>query len=267
MSLLFITNLFRTALAFTLLLTSSHSIFAQLPAINSLKQTASTLIKTSPPKSETESGVAKPKFDLKVGTLSYQARIESGSQTIKLTTKRTIAEENGVWVITEIAQSDQGEARDQTTLEKITLKPLKRSVKQGPLMLDLTFKQNKVIGTMTASGKTSPIDLDITESIISDGAGMDAFISSLPLAENFKTTIHIFNLQRMQPQEVQMNVIGSEKVTVPAGTFEAFKLTSKATEINADTTQYWIAKDTHKILKAVLTLQQAGVTITAELMP
>ncbi|HYE71816.1 MAG TPA: hypothetical protein VEF04_00740 [Blastocatellia bacterium] len=265
------TTLFRNVSIGFCLLTFSTANTAQVPFTGSakyaLKQTASTIIKKTQPKPDAASGAAKSKAALRTGTTSYQAKIESGTQTVKVTTKRTITEEGGAWVITEIAQSQQGQARDQITLEKASLKPLKRSVKQGPMMLDLVFKEDKVIGTMTTNGNTNPVDIDISGPVFSDGAGFDAYISTLPLAVGYTTTLSIFNLQKLKPQNVQLSVTGSERVTVPAGTFEAFKLSSKSLESDLSTTEYWIAKETRKVLKAVLSLPQAGVTITAELMP
>ena len=66
----------------------------------------------------------------------------------------------------------------------------------------------------------------------------------------------------------QLKVLGSESVTVPAGTFEAFKVEITSADNDVDKTTVWIAKDTRRALKisAVLAALNGG-TITSELMP
>jgi hypothetical protein len=63
-----------------------------------------------------------------------------------------------------------------------------------------------------------------------------------------------------------LKVVGVESVTVPAGTFEAYKVEITSADNEADKTTVWIAKDSRKVAKisAVLT-QLNGAILTSEL--
>jgi hypothetical protein len=153
-------------------------------------------------------------------------------------------------------------------LDQGSLRPTKRTIRQGQIAIDLTFSANQVSGTVTMNGNSRPVSADLGGPFITDGAAMDAFVTSLPLAEGYLTTFRVFHLQRLRSQLTQLNVVGVEKITVPAGTFEAYKITLKPLESGAESTTLWVAKDSRKLVKAALALPQAkGVAMTAELLP
>jgi len=49
-------------------------------------------------------------------------------------------------------------------------------------------------------------------------------LSCLPLAEGYSTTYRNFDVQQQKVKLMQLKVTGVEKVTVPAGTFDAYKV-------------------------------------------
>ena len=66
---------------------------------------------------------------------------------------------------------------------------------------------------------------------------------------------------------MQLKVAGTESVTVPAGTFDTFKVEVSA-EGDAGKTTLWIAKESHNAVKIATTLPaMGGATMMAELMP
>jgi len=92
-------------------------------------------------------------------------------------------------------------------------------------------------------------------------------LAMLPLATNYRTTFLNFDLQKQKPQTKQLKVIGMESVTVPAGTFDAFKVELVTADDEADKQTIWIAKDTHKVLKIMATLPSlGGAVLTSELV-
>jgi phosphoribosylcarboxyaminoimidazole (NCAIR) mutase len=88
-------------------------------------------------------------------------------------------------------------------------------------------------------------------------------ITCLPLAEGYSATFRNFDLQQMKPKVQQLKVAGSEKVTVPAGSFEAYKVEITSAEGGPDQMTLWVAKDSRKAVKMATAM--AGMTITAEL--
>ncbi len=212
--------------------------------------------------------VPKPAVDLQPMKASYQVKIEVGGQTISLSVTAEIKEENGTWVATELAKTAQGEVSDKTVIEKGSLILLKRSIKQGSVFdIDVEFKDKKATGAMTASGQSRPIAADTGGVMFADGAGTYFVIATLPLAEGYTTTFRNFDLQKQKDSVKQLKVIGTEKVTVPAGTFEAFKIEITSAEGDAGKTTVWIAKSSRKHLKTTASSPQMnGAVITSELL-
>ena len=56
--------------------------------------------------------------------------------------------------------------------------------------------------------------------------------------------------------------MGAESVTVPAGTFDAFKVAVVDADNEADKQTIWIAKDSHKVVKIVAALPSLGALLT-----
>ena len=65
-----------------------------------------------------------------------------------------------------------------------------------------------------------------------------------------------------------LKVVGTESVTVPAGTFDAYKVELASADGGADKQTLWIAKDSRKPLKMTAVLaSMGGATMTMELLP
>ena len=103
--------------------------------------------------------------------------------------------------------------------------------------------------------------------MFADGAGAFEVIASLPLADGYSLTFRNFDVLKQKPQMKQLKVLGSESVTVPAGTFDAYKLEIVA-DNDADKQTVWIDKATRKVLKISAVLPNLnGAILTTELTP
>ncbi len=211
-------------------------------------------------------GTPKPAADLRPGTATYSAKIEVGGQTIPMTVTSEIKEENGAWVVTESAKMQMGDIVDRAVLEKGSLVLTRRSIKQGPIAIELEFKNKKASGTMNMSGQARPISVDLGGALFADGAGAHDVLASLPLAEGYSATFRNFDVQTQKVKLMQMKVVGVEKVTVPAGTFDAYKLEITSAEGEGGKTTVWIDKEGRKAIKTIATLPQMnGAVVTSEL--
>jgi dipeptidyl aminopeptidase/acylaminoacyl peptidase len=213
-------------------------------------------------------GVPKAAFPLTVGTSSYAGKIEAGGQSIPMTTTQTIEEQPGTWVITGTAKLPMGDATDVTTLDKATLVARKRSVKQGPAVIEVSFAEGKATGTVAMGGDPKPVSVDIGGELFADGIAASDVIASLPLAEGYSTSFRNFDLRQQRVQLKQAKVAGAESVTVPAGTFQAWKVEVTSAEGEPGQMTIWVAKDSRKVVKTSATIPQMGdAVITSELQP
>ena len=211
-------------------------------------------------------GTPKPAVDLAPSTANFKATIAVNGQTIPMDITSTVKDDNGAWVASETAKTPMGDMTDTTTLEKGTLVVKNRSVSQGPVAITIAFEGNKATGTMTMNGQSKPIDADLGGALFADGAGTHNAIASLPLAEGYTATFRNFNVQSQKVALKQLKVVGVEEVTVPAGTFKAWKVEESSAEGEPGATTIWVATDSRKVVKISATLpQMGGAVLTSEL--
>ena len=223
---------------------------------------------TLPKTISSTSELPKPAVDLRPGTYNYKASLAVGGQEMPLTMKTDIKEENGAWTVNETAVFPQGEVSDVSTIEKGSLLLKRRFIKQGPMTIEMNVAPNKLSGTTTMNGHSKPSDADPGGALFADGAGTFEVIASLPLADGYSLSFRNFDMQKQKPQIKQLKVLGTESVTVPAGTFDAYKLEIVAADNEADKQTVWIDKQSRKVLKisAVITSMN-GAILTSELTP
>ncbi len=187
------------------------------------------------------------------------------TQKIPLTETTTIAESDGAWTVTDAADTPMGQMTDTATLDKATLTVRKRSVKQGPVDIELAVEGNKATGSVNMNGKETPISADLGGPLFAETGGMQV-IALLPLADGYTTTFRNFDLQKQKVKLLALKVAGSESVTVPAGTFDAFRIEISSADGGSDKQTVWIAKDPRKAVKVSAVLaEMGGATLTAEL--
>jgi len=208
----------------------------------------------------------KPAVDLRPGTHNYKASIALGGQEIPLTMQTDIKEENGAWTVNETAQTPQGPIVDVTTIEKGSLLLKHRLIQQGPITIEMNVSPNKVTGTTNMNGQSKPIDVDPGGALFADGAGTFEVIASLPLADGYSLSFRNFDVMKQKPQMKQLKVVGTESVTVPAGTFDAYKLEIVAADNDADKQTVWIDKASRRVLKISAVIPSLnGAILTSEL--
>jgi dipeptidyl aminopeptidase/acylaminoacyl peptidase len=214
--------------------------------------------------------VSAPKtaMDLQPGEYKYKAMIEVSGQQIPLSVSTTIKEEGGAWTATDTFDTPNGTVVQVASLEKGTLIIRKLNVKQGPLVLDLSFTDSKASGNMNMGGQDHTVAVDLGGPLFADGPAAKQSISCLPLAEGYTTTYRNFDVQQQKVKLLQLKVTGTEKVTVPAGTFDAYKVEISSADGGADKQTLWVTPDTHKPVKQSAVLpSMGGAVLTQELMP
>ena len=189
-----------------------------------------------------------------------------GGQTIPLALSREVKEDGGNWVVIESVQTPMGPAVDSAVLDKQTLVLRKRSIKQGPMAVELAFDGGKASGTVAMGGEPKPVAVDLGGELFADGAGSMDVLALLPLAADYTTTFRNLDVQKQKLALKQLKVVGQEDVTVPAGTFKTWKAEVTSADGEPGQTTIWVAADTHRAVKATATLpQMGGAVFTAEL--
>jgi hypothetical protein len=211
-------------------------------------------------------GAPRPASELKAGITKFKATIVMGSQSINLSVATEIKEEGGQWVIVDNMKTPMGEAVDTTSLEKGSLLFVKRKVVQGPMVVELAYAGRKMTGTMKTGGQEHPVDAELGGPLFGEGAGGMQVLATLPLEQGYKTAFRNFDLQKSKEKLMQLEVTGSEKVTVPAGEFDAWKVEIKPSDGSSGKETLWVDKANHRMVKSASVMpEMGGATITMEL--
>jgi hypothetical protein len=71
----------------------------------------------------------------------------------------------------------------------------------------------------------APFEVDLGGAVFADGAGYEpSFWRRCPSPRGYTTVFRNFDLNTQKPTVKELKVVGVEKVTVPAGTFDAYKV-------------------------------------------
>src|SRR5258708_24043500 len=223
---------------------------------------------TLPKKVDATASAPKPAVDLSAGTFKYKATIAAGDQTIPLTTTTEIKEAGGNWIATETSDTPFGKLVDVSTIEKGSLALKHRSIDQRGVVIELDFKDNRVTGTMTVNGETKPISGDVGGVVFADGGGAVDVIARFPVAAGYATTVRNFDVEKQKFGIKQLKVVSTESITVPAGTFDAYKVESIATDDDANKQTIWNERHSHNVVKISAKLPSlGGALLTSELVP
>lgn len=225
-------------------------------------------VKLAPKVDASAATIPKTATGLTPGVYKYQAKISAGGQEIPIKLSTTIKEEGGAYIATDTMETPMGPVTDEATLDKATLELKKRSLRQGPMALDVAYADGKASGKMAMNGKDRPIAADTGGALFADSAAAQFSIGALPLADGYKATYRNFDLQVQKQKLMQLQVAGSESITVPAGTFDCYKVEQSSAEGGPEKATIWIDKATRKSVKVNSILPAMnGATLVMELLP
>lgn len=201
---------------------------------------------------------------LETAPASYAVTMGMGGQSMNMTVASTVTEEGNTYVVTDTATLPQGTVTDKATYDKATLAIRSRNIAQGPMTITVNFTDTGATGTMNMGGKETPIKVDLPGGLFADGPGSYRAIAALPLKEGYSTTFRNFDVQRQKVTVKQAKVTGTESVTVPAGTFTAWKVEISSAEGEPGQQTAWIDTASRRVVKSSATLPN-GATVTSEL--
>lgn len=208
-----------------------------------------------------------PVEDLKPGKFTYKTTIAVSGQTINLDKTTEVVADGDAWKVTESVVSPMGTMSDESWVTKKTLLPIKRTAKQGPATIEMAYGADKITGSMNMGAGAKPFDAKSGGPMFADGGGASMVLASLPIKEGYTTTYRNFDLQSQQAKLFALTVAGKESVTVPAGTFEAYKIEVKPADGTAGSQTIWVAADgSRRVLKEEAVIpSMGGATMVAEL--
>lgn len=217
----------------------------------------------SPPATRGCGPEVAPLRDLEATSLHYRGTFTVAGLATPATSSVTVTPHPaGGWAVTERAQLPRGVAMDSARLDAHTLAPRERVIQQGTTHVALRFADQHATGTITKGAQVHPISVDLCGSLVGDGAGAFLVIGRLPLGAGYHTIVRHLDMQTAKTTVRRLSVIGSERVSVPAGSFDSWKVEISDAD-NATPSTIWIDKTT--LVPVKFSASQGTVTIAMEL--
>src|ERR1700746_911957 len=201
-------------------------------------------------------GMPKQAVNLPVGTWKYADVLPGSTKpNADSTSSISIKDDGGAWTITTAYEFAQGPVTAVSTVEKGTLVLRKESFKHflhkdqpwKPVAINLDFTGDKPPGFIKyLIDPDKPVAMDLGGPVFTYPAG---WIGCLPLGDGYSTTFRYFDVDRLPitPQaaikRVQLKFVGMERVTVPAGTFDSYKVELTSADGRSNRETLWIDKD------------------------
>jgi dipeptidyl aminopeptidase/acylaminoacyl peptidase len=209
---------------------------------------------------------------IKPATLKYASVAAVQGQNIDISSavgcSKAKRGDQAVWRLISEQSSPMGTAIDTFDVDLETLLPVYRGVKQGGTTVMVNYSLTEIDGMINMQGQEMPLTSKLEAPVFGSDAALDIVLSSLPLDTGYKTTLRTFDLMSQSIKVMSVKVIGVESVTVPAGTFETFKVELKNMDGEPGGGTVYIDKTkAHHMVKSEMVLppMMGGGTITSEL--
>jgi dipeptidyl aminopeptidase/acylaminoacyl peptidase len=212
-----------------------------------------------------------PAVPLAPGTSTYRSTIALASQTREMTVTTEIKDDPNGLLITDsatggAAAGPAASVVDTSLVDKATLQLKNRTLAQGANKIEYNVKDGKAVGEFLVNGQSRPFAAEIGGGLFNDGAGFYQSLATLPLAAGYAIAFRSFDVQAQRARTVRLHVTADEPVTVPAGTFDCFRMELSTPDDGARTT-VWVAKSDRRVVKFVgVRPQLQGATLTSELV-
>lgn len=225
------------------------------------------------PKRE-ETGEVLKSFDgskIQPTSSKYVIKIDTRGQKFDINVNRDITKsklnDKDVFVIVEVASGIMG-GNDTLIVDANTLLPIKRNVKQGPATIQLNFATDKIEGQIEAGSQKMPVNIKIDSPVITEGAGIELALKTLPLKKGYKAFFNQIDIMRAGTKKMIINVLDVEKVTLPSGEYEAYKIEIKPSDGDEGAQTLWLDTNDKILLKseAKLGAMMGGGNVTVEIV-
>lgn len=208
---------------------------------------------------------------LDTGSMQYTTTLEMQGREINVDITRKVEqatfEDQSVWRIADQAQTSMGSSTDTVLVDRENLVTKFRSASQGGGTMRVRYSNEMVTGQIQARGQSIDINKKLEAPVLSDGAGLDIFVTGLPLETGYEATLRTFNSQQQQAVPMTLEVTGTETIDVPAGTFDTFVVEITPVEEGNKRTLYVSQEAAHTMVRKQRSLpaQMGGGTATTEL--
>ena len=214
------------------------------------------------PKEALES--ARPRLDgseLTEATYAYDLKLDMPDRLIEVASTvawaKATRNDQEVWRVTTTNESELGTSVDTLYLGAADLRPLYRTIEEGPLRLALDYAIDVIKGTVTMpEDEQVPIDVPLNRPVVGH---LETALSVMPIEPGFDVRLRNFDPMLNKLRHWAVTVVDAETVTTPTGSIDAYRVELRDAEDSAgEPGIYWLSQTApHRIVKSESTLPTA----------
>lgn len=226
------------------------------------------------PEKKTTSVEKVSEFDasgINMDAVNYLITIDARGQQMNMNMSRkfaktTLDDQEVITIIDEASGMMAG--ADTLYVNGANLLPIKRSAKQAMAKINVEFGKEKIEGLISAGPQQMPIDVKVDSPVLTDGAGTEIAVASLPLSENYSIQIDQFDMMGGNVKPLSVTVAGEEVIEINGKSYNVFKVEVTPVEDDNAGTIMWITKEDKKIVKTEnkLPAMMGGGTVISEIV-
>ncbi|HET9839009.1 MAG TPA: hypothetical protein VFR84_12295 [Candidatus Angelobacter sp.] len=254
----------RSVIPVVLLLCQSSPLFGQAALLNGRAHPSNKSVSQ-----QDRTALPKPAVAPAAGTWKYSSRDDVPANpnltNDHSTSTVTVKDDGDSWTITSAWEFPAGPVTDVLTLDKATLAVRKEVFRHflhtdqpwKPIAIDLDFSGNKVNGVMKYVDRPDKqVATDLSGPLFAVSS-VDITVACLPLTAGYATTFRYFDVERLalkaqapdREKQLNLRVVGAERVTVPAGTFDSWRVELTSPD-GSSKESLWISKDSRTPVKS-----------------
>jgi len=169
---------------------------------------------------------------LEPAVLSYDATVKTGGRAMDLSSTLTVTSSStegaDTWTIVNKINTPGGRTIDSLVVDRSSLLPLSRR-RRGGTDLDITYAGLSEASTAgsgkgTVSGMVGeePVSVTLNGPVLAGGVHDVIVLGAMPLEPGFRAVLRVFSPQDQSTKSAKFEVVGTETVETPAGTFETY---------------------------------------------
>ena len=204
------------------------------------------------------------------GTWRYAAVVEAGDERQDLgprtvTIAPTTTDHEDTWLVV-LAMEIQGQQlTDSVVMRRATLTPVSRHTVMTDSDLLLATDDSMAHGLLTVGHNLVPLNVPFHGHSFLNYYTLRAALAELPLAQGWTGTASVLELggdPLFSP--VTLTVTGAQRISTQAGAFDCWQVAVAGSGINEN---YWVAKDTHDVVRTREPIGDHGAILQLDLLP
>jgi hypothetical protein len=193
-----------------------------------------------------------PPPGIRAGAWKYSAQVELrdqrqdlGMRTITIAPRNS--EQGPAWLVVMAMQVEGQTLTDSVMMRRSELKPVSRHAVAPQTDLLLVTDDSMAHGLLTAGYSLTPLNVRLGPRSFLNYYTLRAAFAELPLARGWTGTASVLELGG-EPIFVSLtlSVVDAEKITVPAGAVDCWRVTVKGPGIDE---HYWIGKERQDVIR------------------